>query len=75
MLIDRTTEEDISLSMFKYKLYDEDRYLIFKTPLENILKYLKEKKEKTFLDEYNIEDIEMALTRPNILDTLSKNNE
>ena len=75
MLIDRAKEEYISLLMFEYKLYDEDRYLIFKIPLENTLKYLKEKKEKNFLDEYNIEDIEMALTRPNILDTLNKNNE
>ena len=74
-LIDRAKEEDISLSMFKYELYDEDYYLIFKIPLENVLEYLKNKKDKTFLDEYNIKDIEIALTRPNILDTLSKNNE
>jgi len=71
-LIYRAKEEDISLLIFKYKLYDEDYYIVFQAPLEKTLKYLKKKKEKTFLDEYNIKDIKKALTRPNILEELKK---
>lgn len=75
ILIDRAKEESIGLSMFEYKLYDDDRYFIFKNSLEKVLSYLESKKNKTFLDEYNIEDIKMALTRPNIMDTIKKNDE
>ena len=69
-IIDRAKEEDISLSGFIFKLYNDDMNAIFNKPLRDTLAYIKNKKEKTFLDEYNIEDIEKALERPNLLDTI-----
>ena len=73
-LIERAKSEFISLLSFKYELSDNEQYEVFKIPLENTLIYLKNKKNKTYLDEYNIEDIEEALLRPNLLDEVRRKN-
>jgi len=60
-IIERAKEEFISLSWFKYKMKDSEYYQLFKKPLKDTLDYLKNKEKKSFLDDYNIEDINKAL--------------
>jgi hypothetical protein len=60
-LIVRAKEEFISLAWLKYEMRDNDYYQLFKEPLKETLEYLKKKDKKTFLDDFNIEDIEQSL--------------
>ena len=56
-LIERAKEEFISLSGFEYRMEDNDYYQLFEEPLKETLEYLQKKEKKTFLDDFNIEDI------------------
>lgn len=71
-IISRAKNEFVSLGKFICLMYDNNHYEFFSNSLKDTLEYLQNKKNKTFLDEYNIDDISRALTRLNLLEEIYK---
>jgi len=65
-IINRAKEEFVSLSIYRYTMSDAPYRDTLYEALNDTLNYLKEKSDKTFLDERNIEDITIALEKANI---------
>lgn len=67
-IISMAVKEKIGLSRMQYRMYDENNAHYFMPVVEETLQAIKDKPTKVEpLDSYNIEDLEMALTRPHPL--------